>query len=164
MTQAATLKKNEEGFAPLKNETASLPPMLLLEVDGTMRGVLQEVSEVVDEEEEVRIYYRFCLTAKAAGTTRKVGLDGKKAYVAVEFPDTAVISLPGTGGLDYTMARIARKSAGGDLKAEHTPWAALTGDLFVITRTEDGEMSKGKHKGKPVKNFTVQHGRAISKK
>ena len=154
-TQSATkinYTEAEEGFEPLQDKTQKLPPLLILEVGSSARFILNDVNEVVDDGEQ-RTYYRGVLKLDTVGLTKE---KGETEYHKQQFKAGDQISLPGSGGLDFNMAKIAKLKARTP-SVKEAPWGVLFGDLFVVSRQPDEIMSKGKHKGKPVKVYTVQH-------
>jgi hypothetical protein len=140
--------------------TTQLPPLAILEIGDIADLVLNEVSITLDDEQKPRTYYRGVLLAELTCKTK--GKD-ETEYRKVTFGAGEEISLPGSGGLDYTMKRIALKKAGSPLNSKDVSWNIVQGDRFIVERKADDKMGKGRHKGKMVKAFTVQHAAAKAK-
>lgn len=130
---------NTETQESWKEATTQLPPLLIPEIGKSIEGTLSRVD--VDEKEE-RTFYRLLLTADAEG------LDSEKEDVS--FKAGTLVSVPGSGSLDYQMSCIMKDLGGARL-------SDLCGHTFRITRGEDDKMKEGKWKGKPVKSFRVQY-------
>jgi len=152
----ATKTKNEtlkapEGFGDSQDISQALPPLAILRVGDKLEGVMTEVNLVEDEEKpgKYRNFYRFNLTAELVCEDK----DGKE----VTFKTGDSISLPGSGGLDYAIGKKALVIKGLPSSEKNIPWTALTGHWFAVIRKDDEEMTRGKHKGKPVKCYNLVH-------
>jgi len=150
-TAAKTEAKAAAQFGEIQDESQSLPPMLALEAGDIVKGILKAVAIVADEDREgkFRFFYRMELLENAEG----VNTDKERT----EYEAGAIVSVPGSGGLDYQMSVLARKVAGQDDESAKPKWSALYGHLIVLERKADEKMTKGKYKGKPVKCFSVGH-------
>lgn len=152
----------EEQFETPVDRSQTLPPLAILAVSDSIDFVLREVNEVEDEDnpKKPRIFYRAQLLKDLTCQTRKKGEDAteEKTFTAGE-----MVSLPGSGSLDYTMGRIAKTKAKVALDSKTTPWESVYGDRFIVTRKDDEVLSKGKHEGKPVKAYKVEHAAKKSK-
>jgi hypothetical protein len=152
----------EQEFETPVDRSQTLPPLAILQVGNTIDFVLREVNEVEDEDntKKPRIFYRAQLLKELVCETRKKGAEETEE---VTFAAGDMVSLPGSGSLDYTMARIAKVKAKVALDSKSTPWEAVYNDRFIVTRKEDEVLEKGKHAGKPVKAFKVEHAQAKKK-
>lgn len=141
----------EADFEDLVDRTRRLSPMLVLGVGDIADGVLQRVNVTKKQTKaglEIRFYYELRLLKNAKGT------DKDKKPFAPNAGD--VITVPGTGGLDYTMEGIA-EDVTGQKRGTEVDWSKLYGHRFAFERTPDEKMSKGDHAGKDVKCYTVKH-------
>jgi len=150
MTTQTAVKPSQQ-FDDLEDESQTLPPMCALEVGDISRGILKAVAIVPDEEREgkFRNFYRIELLDKAMG----INTDKERT----EYEAGAIVSVPGSGGLDYQMGALARKVAGQEADADKPKWSALYGHLIRFERKADEKMTKGRYKGKLVKCFAVGH-------
>lgn len=141
-------------FGTLTEQTTQLPPLAILRIGDKADFRLDEVSVSLDEDNKPRTYYRGTLLDELICQTK-----GKedKDYREETFSAGESVSIPGSGGLDYSMRRIALKQAGSPLNSKEVSWTVVQGDRFVIEREADDKMAKGKHKGKAVKVFKVSH-------
>jgi len=149
-----TAVSGPEGFEQPVDSTRNLPPLVILDIGMSAEFILDEVVIVPDERKpkEPRFFYRGKLfTNCKCKTTNK-----EKKVVDASFVKGDEVSIPGSGGLNYTMTGIARKVAKQAAKAEPN-WNAMSGFWFRVSRTQDEVMSKGDFKGKPVKTFKVEH-------
>lgn len=149
----ATLPSIKDFETPVK-QTLDLPPLAILRVGDIATFVMGEVAQVKDDDNEVRLYYRAQLLKGLECETKEKGATD---YNVREFKAGEIVTIPGSGSLDYQMARIANRRAGVEINASPVKWSSFTGDLFIVTRTPDEKMSKGRHKGKAVKAYTVEH-------
>lgn len=142
--------------APVET-TLDLPPLAILRIGDKADFVLNEVSITKDDEDKDRIYYRGTLLAALTCETKA---KGEVAYREVTFKAGEMISLPGSGSLDYNLARIANKRNGVALNEKKVNFSGIEGDRFIIERLVDDKMAKGRHKGKMVKTYKVSHAAA----
>lgn len=159
MTQTATAAPKASDFETPVVQTLDLPPLAILRIGDKVDFVMQETALVKDED-ETRLYFRALLLADVSCQTKG---KGEEDYKDITFKAGEMVTVPGSGSLDYQLARIANKKAGIELNAKEPKWAVLNGDRFVIERLEDDKMSKGRHKGKPVKTYSVAHAAKKSK-
>lgn len=145
-------------FAPLEDKTRALSPLLVLLVGGNLDGVLKRVnmSEDDDKPGKFRKYYEFILLADTKGED--------KDHAKMNCAKGDIITLPGTGGLDFALDAIVREYAKMKDGEQVKDFSVLYGDRFIIERKPDEKMSKGKHEGKPVKTWAVKHARAVRAK
>jgi len=152
MTQKNNAVLDAANFEEPVEQTLDLPPLAILRIEDLADFVLNEVA-VVKDGTDVRLYYRGSLLSNLECQTKE---KGSEKYDEVTFEKGSEITIPGAGSLDYQMARIANKKSGAEMGAD-PKWAVLYGDRFIITRLADDKMKEGKHKGKPVKTFTISH-------
>lgn len=151
MTTNGSAAVAEQDFGEMQDRTRRLSPMLVLGVGDKARGVLNRVNVTKKPTKaglEIRFYYEMRLLKDANGT------DKDKKPFAPKSGD--LITIPGTGGLDYTMEGIAEDITG-QKRGTEVDWSKLYGHLFEIERTPDEKMSKGDFAGKDVKCYTVKH-------
>jgi len=151
VTKTVTKTETTETFEPLQTKTRALSPLLILDVGSAADGVLRRVNVVEDEENSTkrRTFYEMRLLAVAKGEDK----DGNKYS-----PDAGeLVTIPGTGGLDYNMKAIVREVAKLLEHAKVEDWSPVYGHRFIFTRKGDEKMSRGKHAGKPVKCWDVGH-------
>jgi hypothetical protein len=159
MTKEATLEKPDlSGYGEEQEVSRNLPPLLILDVNQSASIVLADVSVVAQrdskgrvKEGEFRYFYNGKLAFKATGETQN---RDTKEYEEVTFEAGTLVSIPGSGGLDYSMACLARKDAG-QKKEEEPKFSVLNNHLFTIERLADEKMKSGAHEGKPVKSYKL---------
>lgn len=150
-----------------KASTGNLPPLVLLKpgesIEGWMRSVdivkmttTEKVRGKKVSKEKERIFYRFDLGEDAQVHAGKKGADGK--YPVVTFRAGDIVSLPGAGGLDTTMAKIALKIMGAPEDETEPDFSVLQDKYFKVSREEDDTMKSGEFIGNMVKVFSVEYG------
>ncbi len=147
----ATKTKSERTY---KKATGSLPPLVVLEVGNSLEGQIQSVDVVKTEilkkgkkpEIKERVFYRIRLEADCEAMDK----DKKK----VLFQKDQVVTLPGSGGLDYTFSTIALEIEK-KTNDEQANLQVLKGIYIQVSRIPDGKMKKGTWAGKDVKNYDV---------
>ena len=142
-----------------KPACGSLPPLVILEQKGEpLMGVLKSIDEVEmdgykKKEKEIRTFYRFELT----NPLQTVNKDKED----VSYKQGSLVSLPGSGHLDYLMRFIACEIKGTAATEENVENPSfeirdvLVGREFQILRLGDDVMDKGAFKGKKVKRYEV---------
>jgi hypothetical protein len=155
---------NLKDFETPVEQTMDLPPLAILRIGDKAKFVLGEVA-VVKDGTETRLYYRGTLLEALECQTKEKGAED---YMDITYDSGFEVTIPGSGSLDYNLARIANKKAGEavNVKADETTgktWASIKGDLFIIERLGDDKLSKGKHKGKAVKTYKVEYAAKKSK-
>ena len=158
MSTNTAVPTDKDFEAPVET-TLDLPPLAVLRVGDKADFVLEEVSITKDDEDEDRYYFRGRLLSTLSCETKA---KGEEAYSEVTFTVGDSISLPGSGSLNYQLARITNKRNGVALNEKKVGWTGIEGDRFIVERLKDDKMAKGRHKGKMVKAFKVLH--AIPKK
>lgn len=140
-----------------------LPPLCIPIEDGSVPvlGIVRAVECTED-----RRFYRMELLAPAKGTKDKTGEEHE--YAAGD-----VVSLPGSGSLDYQLTVASAKLTGeipgnatakeiGDFMEKRDEdqddelLQALVGVVLKVLRGTDEVMKTGKWKGKSVKKFSVE--------
>jgi hypothetical protein len=140
-----------EGFGPTEEASQALPPLAILRVGDSIEGVLKETNLVEDDEKpgKFRNFYRIQLSKDCTAMDKE---DAER-----EFENGGLVSCPGSGGLDYSIGKLALKTAGKPSTETKVPWEVLNGHWFRIGRKADEKMTRGKHKDKPVKAYTIVH-------
>lgn len=149
-------------------QQGNLPPLCILIEDGDpCVGKLVDVTLIPGgKKERDRFFYRVMLTEPLKAMD--------KTKTEVEFEAGKIISIPGSGSLDYQMA-ICAAMVKGDLaeNASFTDmgeyWDGIEEEKVKelldhlkdhevkIARGEDETMKEGKYKNKPVKRFSVAY-------
>ena len=153
--------KTEEKPTWKKATMGDLPPLVILQVGEEMTAKLVQIDENnqgTAQKPDVRTYYRFALLDELSSKDK----DGKP----IDFGAGEIVSLPGSGALNYTMrgtALLIQGNARGSegFKPNEVTLEAmqehLTGHEFKISRKPDEKMPDGKYKNKPVKKFDVEY-------
>jgi len=143
----------------------SFPPMIQLEIGDTLEGQIQSVDltkktvtkkvkgKNVNEEKE-SLYYRVILETDIVCKYGKKQSNG--TYLERHFKTGEVVTLPGSGSLDYLFRGVAQKIDGLD-KDEDPNFDSLKGIFIKLTRLPDDTMKKGDFVGNPVKTYDLEY-------
>lgn len=157
---SAKTEKSEWKKATLGN----LPPLCAPIQDQSIVGVIESI-DVDDSGDRRRYFYRVTLDESTKGIMNAD--KDEETYEA-----GTLVSVPGSGSLDYQMKVIALKIEGkipenagptaiselmDDLDEDDIKMALLVGHRVKILRGEDDKMPAGKWKGKTVKTFQVEY-------